>query len=136
MVFLELLQTYPRISIIIFAILISFFISLVNFFILDKDKMREIKARQKQLQNDIKQHQKAGNHDKVMELNKELLSFLPETFKHSFKPMIITFLPIIILFGFIRTAYASTTLAGSWFWWYLITAIIASMIFRKLLKLP
>ena len=136
MVLTEFIQQYPRISIILFSALISLFISIVNFFILDKDRLREIKKRQKELQLEIKDHQKNGNHDKVMELNKELMAYIPETFKHSFKPMLITIIPILFLFTFIRGAYADTAIASTWFWWYLGSAIIASIFFRKLLKLP
>jgi len=133
---LELIPQYPKISIIIFAILISLFISIVNFFILDKDRMREIKKRQKELQAEMKEHQKAGNKDKVMELQKEMFSYVGETFRHSFKPMLITIIPVIIFFSFIRNAYAETALASSWFWWYLGAAIGSSIVFRKVFKLP
>ncbi len=133
---LELVPLYPRTSIIIFAVLISLFISIVNYFILDKEKLREIKKRQKELQLEIKTHQKAGNHEKAMQLNKELLSQIPETFKHSMKPMLITIVPIIIFFGFMKGLYTETAIASTWFWWYLGGAIISSLAFRKLFNLP
>jgi uncharacterized membrane protein (DUF106 family) len=43
---------------------------------MNKERMFEIKKRQKELQKEIKEHQKAGNHTKVMELNKEMFSFV------------------------------------------------------------
>lgn len=133
---LELIQIYPKISIVALASLISLFITVINYFMLDKDRMREIKKKQKDTQIQIKQHQKSGDMQKVMALQKELLADMPEMMKHSFKPMIITFLPIILLFSFMRGAYAETTLADSWFWWYFITTILSSIVFRKLFKLP
>jgi uncharacterized membrane protein (DUF106 family) len=136
MVFTEVIMQYPRITILGFAALISLFISIVNFFILDKEKLREIKKRQKDLSAEIKQHQKDGNHDKVMELNKELMAHIPETLKHSFKPMLITIIPVLIFFTFIKSAYAETAISSTWFWWYLGGAIASSLIFRKLFKLP
>jgi len=36
----------------------------------------------------------------------------------------------------VRGVYAETTLASSWFWYYLVSAMIGSIIFRKILKLP
>ncbi len=98
--------------------------------------MREIKKRQKELQVEMKKFQKEGNQAKVLELNKEMMSYVGETFKHSFKPMIITIVPILLFFGFIRNAYAETSIAGSWFWWYLGGAIGSSMILRKIFKMP
>ena len=50
------MQSYPRLAVIIAALLISFFISLVNFFVLDKEKMHEIKGKQKALQEEMKNH--------------------------------------------------------------------------------
>jgi uncharacterized membrane protein (DUF106 family) len=126
----------PVISILIFSSLISLLITIVNFFMLDKDRLREIKKRQKELQGEIKEHQKNGNQDKVMELNKELMGYIPETFKHSMKPMIITLIPILLLFAYIRGLYAETAIASTWFWWYLGGAIGSSIIFRKIFNLP
>ena len=130
----ELIQQYPKPAIIIMAFIVSFFISLVNYFVLDKEKMREIKAKQKSLQEQMKEHK--SNPSKMMELQKEMLSHTGETFKHSLKPMLITFIPIIIFFGLIRNWFAATSIAKSWIWYYIGASIIGSMIFRKLFKLP
>ena len=134
--FLTLIQQNPKVSIILIGTAISFFISLVNYFFLDKEKLRDIKARQKELQKEMKQHQKDGNHEKVMALNKELMPMMGQMMKHSMKPMLITIIPIIILFSFIKNVYVDTAIASSWFWYYLVAAIASSMIFRKILKLP
>ncbi len=136
MAFIELIQQYPRVSIIIFAFLITLFISIINYFFMNKEKMKEIKAKQKRVQEEIKKHQREGNHAKAMELQKELLADMPELFKHSLKPMIITIIPILIFFSFLKGAYAETIIAKTWFWYYLVSALVGSLIFRKLLKLP
>lgn len=130
------IELYPRLTLLGFAALISLFITIVNYFILDKEKMREIKAKQKELQKQMKEHQKAGNTEKMLELNKEFMSHTLETFKHSFKPMIITIIPILIFFGFIKNAYATTEIAKTWFWYYLGGALVSSLVFRKLFNLP
>lgn len=131
---IELIQTYPHWSIIILAFIVSFFISLVNYFVMDKDKMRALKERQKAIQQEMKHHK--DNHAKMMELNQELMGQMGETFKHSFKPMLITFIPIIIFFSIMKGWYTETTLAKTWIWWYIGASIVGSIIFRKLLKLP
>lgn len=136
MAILDIIMTHPKISIIILALAISFIISLVNYFLLDKERMRQLKQRQKEIQEKIKHHQKSGDMEKAMALQKELLADMPELMKHSLKPAIITIIPMLILFSFIRGAFAQTSIAETWFWYYLFTAIIGSMIFRKLLKLP
>ena len=62
------IQTNPKISIIAFSLVVSLFISLVNYFVLDKEKMHEIKRKQKALQEQMKIHQKAGNKEKMSEI--------------------------------------------------------------------
>ena len=96
--------------------------------------MREIKERQKALQAEMKKHK--DNPQKMMDLQKEMFSHVGESFKHSMKPMLITFIPIVLFFPLIRSALITTEIAKTWFWWYLGTSIVASMAFRKLFKLP
>lgn len=127
-------HAYPMISIFIVATAISLFVSLVNYFVLDLDKMREIKENQKKLNEQMKLHKE--NPQKLQELQKEMMSHMGESMRHSFKPMLITTIPLLIVLPFIRTLFATTTIAGSWFWWYFLGAIVSSLIFRKLLKLP
>ena len=128
------MQSYPRLAVIIAALLISFFISLVNFFVLDKEKMHEIKGKQKALQEEMKNHK--DNPQKLMELQKEMFSHMGETMRHSMKPMLITFIPLIILFPLLRNMLLTTQIASTWFWWYLGASIVSSLVFRKLFKLP
>ncbi|MCU0642196.1 MAG: EMC3/TMCO1 family protein [archaeon] len=129
-----LIQQHPLPSVIVMGILISFFISLVNYFVLDKEKMHAIKAKQKALQEEMKKHK--DNPTKLMELQKEMFSHMGETFKHSMKPMLITFIPLMILFPFMRTALVETAIKGTWFWWYIGVSLVSSLFFRKLFKLP
>lgn len=131
---IELIQQNPKTSIIVMALVISFFVSLVNYFVLDKDKMRDIKNRQKAIQNEMKQHK--DNPQKMMELQKEMFSYVGESFKHSFKPMLITLIPILLIFGFLRKEFIETSIAKTWFWYYIAASLAGSIIFRKLFKLP
>ncbi len=124
----------PKISIIIISIAVSFFISLVNYFVLDKDKVKELRERQKNLNEEIKKHK--DNPQKLQELNKEMFGHMGETMKHQMKPSLITMIPLLIAFPFIRKMFLATAIGGSWFWYYLISAIAASLVFRKLFKLP
>ena len=133
---ISLIQLNPIISIIIIGFVVSFLISLINYFIIDKEKVRGIKAKQKALQLQIKEHQKAGNNAKMMELYKEMMSHTMVMMKHSFKPMIITFIPIILLIGFIKGIYAETAIGGKWIWYYIGSAFVSSLIFRKVFNLP
>ena len=128
----ELIVANPKVSIVIISGLVSLFISLVNYFVMDKEKVKSGRERQKELQKEMKEHK--GNPSKMMELQKEMMSHVGENFKHSLKPMMITMLPILIVFYWIRNVFAEV-LSG-WIWWYLVSAIVFSMVFRKVFKLP
>ena len=56
-----------------------------------------------------------------------------EMMKHSFKPLIITAIPIILLIWWLKGVYIDTTLGSSWIWWYIGSAIISSIVLRKVL---
>ena len=132
--FIELIQNYPKISIVLFSLAVSLFITIINYFILDKKKMRDLKARQKELQKQMKEYK--DKPEKLAEINKELISHMGESFKHSFKPMLITLIPLLILFGWLRGVYAETDISGTWIWYYIGSSLIFSIILRKIFKLP
>ena len=131
----SLIQTYPHYSIIVLSALVSLFITIVNYFIMDKDRMREIKAKQKELQAQAKVHQKEGNHDKMMASQKEMMSYTGEMMKQSFKPMLVTIIPLLILFGWLRATFAVTVIAKTWLWYYIGCSIVFSIFLRKLFRL-
>ena len=128
----ELIIANPKLSIIVISGLVSLFISLVNYFVMDKEKVKNSRERQKELQGQMKEHK--GNPAKMMEIQKEMMSHVGENFKHSLKPMMITLIPILIVFAWIRNVF--TGVLSGWIWWYLVSAIVFSMIFRKVFKLP
>lgn len=130
----EIILSYPKTSIVIVSLLVSFFITLVNYFMMNKEKVRKIKERQKELKAEMKIHK--NDPVKSMELSKEMMGQTMDTLKDSFRPMLITFIPIIVVFWWIKGTFAQTSLSSTWFWWYLITAIIGSLTFRKIFKLP
>ena len=129
----ELIQNSPRISIIIISLIVTIFITAVRYFMTDREKMKEIKERQKELRREMKEFK--DHPEKMMEINKKMLEDFPEQMKQSFKPMLITIIPIIIIFGWMKSVYAVTAIAGTWLWWYIGASIIFSIILSKSLGL-
>ena len=130
---IDLIITSPRISIVVISFLVTFFITLVRYFMTDRIRMGEIRDRQKTLRQEMKKHK--DNPEKMMELNKKMMEDLPEQLKHSFKPMIITLIPILILITWLKEIYATSAIATTWLWWYLGASIILSIILNKLFGL-
>ena len=129
----ELIQNNPRIAIIILSLIVTIFITTVTYFMTDRERMKEIKAKQKDLRLEIKKFK----HDpaKMMELNKQMMEDMPEQLKHSFKPMLVTIIPLLILLGWLRATFADTVIASTWIWWYIGSSIVFSMGLRKIFGL-
>jgi len=133
MEFTQLILNNPRISIIILSFLVTLFVTTVTYFVTDKKKMREIRVKQKHLRQEIKKHK--DNPQKMMELNKQMMEDMPAQIKESYKPMLITIIPLLILFSWLRGTFAETTIASTWFWWYLGASLVFSISLRKLIGL-
>lgn len=129
----EFIQNNPRTFIIILSLIVTVVITIVTYFMTDRERMKEIKDRQKELRREMKKFK--DDPAKIMELNKKMMEDLPEQMKHSFKPMIITIIPLLILFGWMRTTFATTTIASTWLWWYIGASIIFSILLRKIFGL-
>jgi len=123
---------YPRTSIIVIALAISFIMTIAFKYLTDQTRMKELKELQKAC--NIKLKDNRGNPEKLAEIQKEMMSYSFELIKHSFKPMIFTLIPFLILFWWLRHTYAVTEIAKTWFWYYLGAALISGPIFRKILK--
>lgn len=128
----SIIQAYPKTSVIIISIAVTFLSMLVTKYFTNQGRMRELKEVQKRCQVDLKA---TKDPKRMAEIQKEMMSCSMEMMKFSFKPMFITFIPIIVLIAFIRKAYTGTDIAGTWIWYYIITSLIASFPLRKILKI-
>lgn len=122
-----------RISILVLSFLVTLFITVITYYMTDRKRMKELRDKQKALRIEIKKCR--DNPQKMMELNKQMIEDMPEQLKHSFKPMLITMIPIIIVFAWLRSTFALTALAKTWFWWYIGSSIIFSIGLRKIFGL-
>jgi uncharacterized membrane protein (DUF106 family) len=122
-----------RISILVLSFLVTLFITVITYYMTDRKRMKELKDKQKALRIEIKKYK--DNPQKMMELNKQMIEDMPEQLKHSFKPMLITIIPIIIVFAWLRSTFALTLIAKTWFWWYIGSSIIFSIGLRKIFGL-
>ena len=95
-----------------------------------------IDAAAETIQKEAKEHQKNGNQERLLEINKQLMKEMPEMMKHSFKPMLITFIPIIVIFSLMRGIYSQTSMGGWWIAWYIGFSLVFSLALRKIFKLP
>jgi uncharacterized membrane protein (DUF106 family) len=124
----SILISNPQVSVIILALLITLVTTLITKKFTNQTRMKEIKDNQKNLQKKLKESK--GDTAKMSQINKEMMESSMELMKHSFKPMIYTFIPLLLFFWWVRGVY--TDVLAGWIWWYLVSGVVSSIIFRKL----
>jgi uncharacterized membrane protein (DUF106 family) len=121
----------PLFSLLIFSALITLISTLVTKWLTNQEHLKSLKERQKQIQKDMKNH-KPG--EKMFEeLQNEMLQISMTMMKSSFKPMLVTIIPFLILFHWLKKTY--DPLLDSWIWWYIGSSIGYSLIYRKIFKM-
>ncbi|RLI91520.1 MAG: hypothetical protein DRO89_03835 [Candidatus Altiarchaeales archaeon] len=115
--------------------------ALVRKAVLDQDKMRETKEKLKKYQEEMKKATKSGDTKRLQKSQAEMMKLTMENLKHSFRPTLITFVPFILVFTWLKDQYGSAGTVVSlfgfnlgWFWWYLLCAMTVSLIINKLLE--
>jgi len=94
----------PGIVIFVIAIVLGLASSLVMKFTMGKDA-KEAKEKQKSLSVDLKLALKANDVKKAKELQSELMKSSLSSMKFSLKPMLITFIPFILVFWWMTATY-------------------------------
>lgn len=103
-VFRPLLSLNSLVAIVIISFVISFLITIAYKFFTDQELMKELKGDLKNAQKEMKESSK--DPAKMMQMQKEAMKKNLEYMKHSMKPTLITFLPIIIIFGWLNANFA------------------------------
>ncbi len=103
-VFGPLLALGPFWAIVIISLLISLLITVIYKFTTDQKLMKILKEELKAFQNEMKLLK--DDPQKMMEIQKKAMAKNFEYMKHSFKPTLITFIPIIFIFGWLAAHFA------------------------------
>ena len=101
----------------------------------NQELMKSLKAEIKDFQKEMKGYK--DDAVKMMELQKKAMQKNMKYMKHSMKPTLFTFVPIIIIFGWLRTTYTpiGPLIFGlNWIWIYIASSIVFSIVLRKILK--
>ncbi len=87
-------------AVFVLALVISVLITLAYKVFTNQDEMKRLKDRQKEFQ--VKMKGLRNNPEEMMKVQKEAMSVNGEYMKHSFKVMLITMLPIFLIFGWMN----------------------------------
>jgi len=122
---------------IIIVAFISFLITLIQKYATDQKTLKEMKDEQKRLNEEAKKLR--DNPAKMMEIQKESMKFMMPMMKLSMRALVFTGIPLILFFRWFNDFFVSI---GSpkffgimgWLLFYILSSIIFSSIFRKILK--
>jgi uncharacterized membrane protein (DUF106 family) len=133
------------VEIAVIAMVISIASAIVNKKVTNQKRMKEIKNKVSDFQKRYNEAKKGGNKELIAKMEheqKEVMALSMEMMTGSFKPMLFTFLPIIIIFLLLQQKYMgedtviTLPVLGTlgWFWWYFIVAIVAGLSFEVIYK--
>ena len=131
-----LISWSPLTGLLVVSLILTLITSLSYKFLTGQKELKEQKDSISRLQKELKSLK--DDPKKMMEKQKEIMEINMKMMKHNIKPMLITFIPLIIIFSWLRVTYeplGKLIIGLSWFWIYLISAIIFSIIIRKVLKI-
>jgi uncharacterized membrane protein (DUF106 family) len=123
-----LLSWNVYIGFIIIVGLTSLILTLSQKYLSDQKQLKELKNEQKILNEEMKKYK--DHPEKLMEIQKKQLEFIPKTFNLTLMPMIYTSIPIILLFRWFGDKL-DVVFGNWWVLYYIIGAMVFSSIFRK-----
>ena len=100
----------PALTVLIIAFIVSLITTIANKYLVDQEEMNEIQARSKKLTSELREAQKKGDGKKIAELQArqtEMMKDQSAMMSNQCKPMIVTFVPIILIFFWMRTSAIS-----------------------------
>ncbi len=96
-----LLKLGPFWAIFILSLVIAILTTIIYKAVTDQKRMKQLKDQTKALQKEIKAVSKTDP-NKAMKLQKKMLGLSKEQMKSSFKPTLITILPLLLIFGWLN----------------------------------
>ncbi len=126
------IEAHPILTIILISVILTLISTLITKWLTDQEHLKELKERQKELQKELKN---CKDVNLMKEIEAEILKITGMMMKSSFKPMLITIIPFLILFYWLKNVYNPLVGFWGWFGYYLAASIVSGMIFRKVFKL-
>jgi len=133
-----LLNYNATIGLIIITAIMSLILTLVQKYTTNQEELRKLRAEQKILQEEMKKYK--DHPEKLLELQKQQLAFMPRTMDITMGSMAYTAIPILLFFRWFYDYFAENPVKifgfMGWILAYLLLSIIFSMIYRKVFDMP
>ncbi|MBT7706029.1 DUF106 domain-containing protein [archaeon] len=131
-----IVQSYPIPSLIVISAVLTLITTLLMLYFTDQEHIRNLRKRHKELQAEIKVCNKKGDNCRLKEVNDEMVELSMKLMKasFSFKQLLITMIPFLLIFKWLKGIYIPIY-GGWWIAWYLLASMISSSLYRKLFKM-
>jgi uncharacterized membrane protein (DUF106 family) len=126
----EVMVANGKVSIAVVSVIVTLIATLAHKWLTNQEHMKSLKARQKEIQKELKGCKDACT---MKELNAELMKLTGVMFKSSMRPMFVTIIPFLILFWWLKSVF-TPVMGSSWIWWYIGFSVVSSVVLRKVLK--
>jgi len=103
-IFAPLLRLPTALAVIIISFIVSLLVVVISKYMTDQALMKKIKEDIKENQKQAKESK--NNPGKLMEIQKKQMALTMQQFQHTLKPTLITFIPIIFIFGWMNATFA------------------------------
>ena len=97
----------PIITVFIIALIVAIITTVANKLLVDHDEMNSIRKEMKEFQQELREAQQSGDNKKLAKLQAKQGDFMQKQSKmmtNSFKPAIVTMVPIMIVFFWMRSS--------------------------------
>ena len=128
----EIISSYPKTILVVVSATVTLVSTLVTNWLTDQEHLKSLKKRQKEL--NVKMKTAKPGEKLFEEIQSEMLQISGIMMKAQFKPMLVTIVPFLALFAWLRGVY-TPLMGSSWIWYYIIGSLVFSTIYRKLLKM-
>jgi uncharacterized membrane protein (DUF106 family) len=96
-----LLYIHPALAIFLISLILSIMTTLVIKYLTNQKLMKQIRDEQKDLQKEMKEHR--NNPKKLTKINERFMEINMTYMSHSMKPTLYTFIPILLVFGWLNS---------------------------------
>ena len=137
-----MLDWNATVGMLIIVLIMTVITTLLQKYATDQKTLKELKVEQKAVQKQMKEFK--HHPQKMMELQKQQMSFIPKQFKLSMRSIIYTLIPFMLLYRWFYDYFgAIAAVTGEpvrflgfmgWLVFYLVASIVFSMILKKIMK--
>jgi uncharacterized membrane protein (DUF106 family) len=101
-----LLNIQPLFAILLISLFLSLVSLLLTKYLTNQKLMKQHRIEMKELQKSVRELTKAGKQESAMSLQKEMMDKNMLIMKESFKPMLITIIPFLLIFGWLYANFS------------------------------